>query len=128
MPNKDAIALWQSQSKLMWSRIQTATVIEAAVIGGWYQLWNAHRSALAIAILILGAFFLLVVSYLMHRDGQYMTACESLVGSSMPDPGPPRLKLKGRQIAYIVPIILALCDIALIFTQNFFAGQNVSSP
>lgn len=121
MSDNDAVTLWQFQSKLMWSRIQTATVIEAGVLGGWYQLWESGRSALTVAILLLGAALLLVVSLLMRRDSQYMTACETRAGDRIPKPGPPLLKLKGRRIAVLVPLSLAICNVVLAFTMNRFA-------
>lgn len=122
MANEDDIlSLWQFQSKLMWSRIQTSAVIEAAVIGGWYQTWNTSRSALSIAILLLGAFLLLIVSILMHRDGQYMTAYETIAGNRIPKIKKPFLGIKGHCIAVFIPSFLAIANIVLVFTMNYFA-------
>jgi len=121
MFEEDAVAFWQFQSKLMWSRIQTATVIEAGVLGGWYQLWRANYSRLAVAILVLGAVLLLVVSLLMHRDSQYMKTCETRAGERIPKPGTPILKVTGRQIAVLAPLSLAICDVVLVFMMKWFA-------
>lgn len=120
----DAVTIWQFQSKLMWSRIQTATVIEAATLGGWYRLWNVGRTVhlwLGMLVLLIGGCLLLIVSLLMRRDGQYMDKCEELAQGRIPSPENPKFGLHGRKIAPCVPLCLSVANFAWIFF-NFYVG------
>jgi len=116
MTENNVAGFWQAQSKLMWSRVQTASVIEAGALVGWYRLWEDGHLCFAIAILGLGALLLAVVSLLMRRDSQYMDACEKFEPKVIPSPNPPLLRLRGRWIAFSVPLFLALCNIVLALT------------
>lgn len=117
----DAISFWQAQSKLMWSRIQTASVIEAGSLAGWYKVCGDKHPDLAVAILLLGAGLLVVVSLLMRRDSQYMYACEAVAKVRMPSPDPPLIRLSGRRMAVALPSILAILNVILVFTARFLA-------
>jgi hypothetical protein len=104
---------------MLWSRIQTASTVEAAVVVGAYTLWAAHRSGLAAALLFFGALLLVIVSLLAWRDGQYLQAIQDKLGDhNMPQPK--KLlgldQLKGRRIGAGVPLGLAVLDlVAIVF-------------
>jgi cytochrome c oxidase subunit IV len=110
---------WQEQSRMLWSRIQTASTVEAAVVVGAYTLWAAKRSGLAAALLFFGALLLVIVSLLAWRDGQYLQAIQDKLGDhNMPQPK--KLlgldQLKGRRIGAGVPLGLAVLDlVAIVF-------------
>ena|SRR3990167_3217774 len=116
MDEYDAVSFWQAESKLMWSRIQTASAIEAGTLAGWYKIRADKHLGPAVAILIVGAILLVIVSLLMKRDSQYMDACEKIAGSRIPKPAPPLFGLSGRLIAVGLPLLLAICNIILAFT------------
>lgn len=114
----DAVSFWQEQSKLMWSRVQTASVIEAGTLAGWYKVWGDQHPGLGVAILLLGAGLLVIVSLLMRRDSQYMAACERVAKDRMPSPTPPLVGLYGRRIAVALPFLLAIINVVLVFTMR----------
>lgn len=121
MKPDDAVSFWQAQSKLMWSRVQTTSVIEAGTLTGWYKVWEDQHPYLGVAILLLGTGILFIVSLLMRRDSQYMDACERVAGDRMPSPSPPLLGLSGRRIAVALPLLLAIINVVLSFTTICFA-------
>jgi hypothetical protein len=121
MKPEEAVKFWLEQSKLMWSRVQTASVIEAAALAGWYKLLRDNQLGTALVVLVLGAGLLVVVGLLMYRDSQYMVACERVAGDQMPQPSPPLFGLSGRRIAVGSPLLLASCNIVLAFTMKCFA-------
>lgn len=100
----------------MWSRVQTASVIEGGVITGWYALQCKTHEVGAI-ILFLGTFLLVVTSLLMRRDAQYMTACEKTLKGSFPRPEKPLFGLSGRMLAVSILVLLALCNAVLAIYQ-----------
>lgn len=120
MAEDDMVSFWQAQSNLMWSRVQTASVIEAGTLAGWYKVWGDKHLGLALAVLLLGVGLLVVVSLLMHRDSQYMDACERVASNRIPKPSSPFLGLSGRCIAVGLPLLLAICNLVLAFTMKCF--------
>jgi len=120
MYQDDLVSFWQAQSKLMWSRVQTASVIEAGTLTGWYKVWLDNHPCLALAILLLGACLLVVVSLLMYRDSQYMAACEEKAEDRIPKPKDALLGLSGRHIAVCLPLLLAVMNIVLAITTKCF--------
>lgn len=118
MTPDDALKFWLEQSELMWSRVQTIAVIEASTLGAWYVLILAEKFHLARAILLVGLLLLIAVSLLMLRDGQYMNACEKEAGYNFPNVAKPFLGLKGRYIAFGIPLALALVNIMLLIFES----------
>lgn len=115
MAENDPMSFWLAQSRLMWSRLQAALVIEGAVIAGWYKVWSDERPILPRALLIVGIVLLLAVSLLIRRDSEYMGAHEKATKGQIPRATHPILGLKGHWIAFAVPLLLALFNVALIF-------------
>jgi len=117
---EEAIKLWQEESKLMWSRIQTVSVLEAGVLTGWYKLCETNQSLLAKALLIVGSLLMFIIGILMHRDAQYMKACEDAAGDNFPKPQKPCLHISGRWIAIGIIFILTVCNLLLLIQTHCF--------
>ncbi len=100
----------------MWSRVQTASVIEGGVITGWYAL-HCKTPGLSAIILLIGTFLLVTTALLMRRDAQYMTACEKSLKGSFPKPEKPLFGLSGRILAVLILSLLALGNAALAIYQ-----------
>jgi hypothetical protein len=109
---------WRFQSGQMWSRLQTASFIEAGVLTAWYSLYQIKSFTLGLLVLAVGAILLIIVGLLMRRDSQYMQACERKIGPSFPKPDKPFLNISGRLIAISLPVGLAILDVVLIFVQQ----------
>jgi ketosteroid isomerase-like protein len=115
----DTVELYKLHQQTLWSRIQTAAVIEAAAVGGWYTLWistlpDAPRRLLQILVLVGGALLLFALTLLVLRDGQHITACEHRAGDwlARPEVIPPMGVAGGRSLAFAVLIALAIGDLA----------------
>lgn len=107
MKSDDAVKAWLEKSAQIWSRIQTVSVIEAGgLAGAWYSLHEVQNPKLALAIILLAGFLLVVVSLLMHRDAQYLSAFEK-AAQDFPKVDPPLLGISGRWIGVALPLILA---------------------
>jgi hypothetical protein len=115
MHEDDVLSFWRAQSELMWSRVQTASVIEAGTLAGWYKVLGDKHLVLAPAILGLGALLLVVVSLLMRRDSQYMDACETVAPNRIPEPNSAFLGLSGRKLAFALPLLLGICNLILVW-------------
>ena len=50
---KNAIAFWQYESTMMWSRVKTVALIEAGGLAGAYKVWGDGLTSLATGILML---------------------------------------------------------------------------
>lgn len=120
----DAVKLWQFHRQILWSRIQTATVIEGATLGGWYKILGEHHAVLAGAILVFGAALLIAATLLMFRDGQYIEACEKAAMGRIPMADallpegltthlPILHRFGGRMIVGMVFLFMAALDIVL---------------
>jgi hypothetical protein len=115
MKQEDAIKFWQEQSRLMWSRVQTASVLEAGTLGSWYTTWKDCFPSISIGILVFSVILLIIVSLLMRRDAQYMESCQRFLGDEFLRPERPLFGISGRLIAAIFPMILCLANISLVF-------------
>lgn len=111
-----AIAFWQYQSSMMWSRVKTVALIEAGGLAGSYKVWGDGLTSLATGILMLASMLLLTVGVLMYRDSQYMEACRRDAGELFPRLiGRPFLGVSGRYIAFGTPILLATVNFCLAY-------------
>lgn len=80
VPKDDKIEyekLWMEQSKLFWSRLQTAALIQTAVFAAWYQL---EDNILRNGVLILGGILLILVALIMWRDGSVSNIYKERIG------------------------------------------------
>ena len=109
---------WRFQSGQMWSRLQTASFVEAGVLTAWYKFYQIKLYNLGTMVLSIGAILLIMIGLLMRRDSQYMEACEKKIGRSFPKPDKPFLKISGRIIAVCLPIFLAGIDLILVIFQK----------
>lgn len=115
-PQETAVVLYQFHVKNMWSRIQTASVVEGATLGAWYSVWDAHpdRNLIAGGILLIGAVLMWMLSMLILRDSQHISQCEQVGGDLIVRPVRALpLRLSGRRIAFAVVLGLALMNIAI---------------
>ena len=115
MTREEAVKFWREQSNLMWSRIQTAAVVEAGGLTGWYYLFFKETSfGFWVSLLILGfsGILLLILSVLMRRDAQYMDHCGKIAGNKLPRPTKkPLFGWNGRMIAIGIPFVLGVLNI-----------------
>ncbi len=111
MENKAASASrWVEQSKLLWSRLQTASVIEAAALAAAYKMCMDRRRCLQILVLALGMVLLLLVFFLMKRDAEWLDAFHEAAGDCLPKVKELFWGLKGRCIGYIAVFTLIIAD------------------
>jgi hypothetical protein len=113
MTPDEAVKFWLEESKLMWSRVQTVSALEAATVGGWYATKSDPN--LGLAIMGVGTFLMLLICLLMKRDAQFMHACQAIAGDKMPPVAKPLFGLRGRHIAVIIPIVLVLANAFAIY-------------
>ncbi len=118
MTREEAVKFWREQSNLMWSRIQTAAVVEAGGLTGWYHLFfkNTHFGFFSsLAVLGLSGLLLLVISVLMKRDAQYMDRCGEIAGNKLPrTTGKPLFGWNGRKLAIGIPLALGEINILVV--------------
>jgi hypothetical protein len=117
---KCVVDLYKLHQATMWSRIQTATGVEAGVLGGWYALTHSTYSepALGKLVLLLGAILLLLLALLVARDGEHIGACEDQSEGWIVKPGEGLWNtkfLKGRYIAFTVLLGLAAGNVLFTF-------------
>ena len=95
MKPETAATLWVEQSKMLWSRIKTASVIEAATLTAVYKLWNDDRKVTQIpeTVLIFSSLVLFCVIFLMIRDRQYMEVFNKLAEFEKPKDGGSGLRI-----------------------------------
>ena len=120
MKPEDAEKYWFAQSQLLWSRLKTASVIEAAALTASYKLWSDEHPIAALGLLLVAIILLILVGLLMHRDGQYMDDLRERTkpkDSSESDfPNPKRLiGLRGRDVGCIAIGVLVVCNLLAMF-------------
>ena len=103
MNDRDYLDLWIHQSKLMWSRLQTLTVVNFAVFGAWWQFEIKE-------VLWFGALFNFLMFGAIFRDSQYM----KWLGKKMKFP-----KICGIRGVWIASFIsLGLCVLNILLTTD----------
>ncbi len=107
----EVLPAWQTQSGLLWSRLQTASTLEVAAIAAWYAIPSSSPT-LRVAIAVLAGVLLLFVGLLAGRDSQYMDAIQKLPDKWL-STAQSLLGIKGRWLAAGIPVFLALTDGAL---------------
>ena|ERR1043165_7149303 len=101
-PDK-AADLWAMQSQMLWSRIKTASVVEAGTVTAVYTLWNGYHKdpSFPIVLLFFSIALLICIIFLMRRDNLYMEMFRKMAGFEKPDGG-------GSGLAMGVLLIVAL--------------------
>jgi hypothetical protein len=49
------LTLWTHQNTLLWGRLQSIGLIQAAVVAGWYSLFDGRKYHYAVLLTLLGA-------------------------------------------------------------------------
>jgi hypothetical protein len=70
MKHEQQVALWIYQNNLLWSRLQTASIIEGGVLAGAYQIHDSHKYWASV-LLVVGALLLFGVLLIINRDIQH---------------------------------------------------------
>jgi hypothetical protein len=118
MRQEEAVKYWLEQSKFMWSRLQTISALEVAIVGGWYVLIDGKHSNFALPLLLSGTVFMAMLGLLVKRDIQYMAAWQRLAAGSFPDVDHPFLLIKGRWIAIAIPTVLLVANLVIAWTTR----------
>ena len=118
MTKEEAVKFWREQSNLMWSRIQTAAVVEAGGLTGWYHLFfkdTPFGFCSSLVMLGFSGILLLVLSVLMRRDAQYMDRCGEIAGNKLPrTTQKPLFGWNGRTLAIGIPLVLGELNIIFV--------------
>jgi hypothetical protein len=131
MNNDHAASLWMNHSNLLWSRLQTASVIEGGALTAAYAIHDLHKYWAAL-LLIVAMLLLLAVLFLMMRDTQYMDAFKNAKDDPSIIPTPPTDKpiwdackipgydirrIQGRHVGFFIMVLLIVVNFiaALLF-------------
>ena len=118
------LKLWMEQSKLFWSRLQSAAVLHTAVLAGWYTLGPTHPR-LRCALLFLGLILSVFLLAIMVRDARYLDSLRGKVGAlHFPYTGSDNPK--GRDCGYIIVGILMVAEVALMFRSRILDLLRIS--
>jgi hypothetical protein len=105
-----ALNIWIEQSKLLWSRLQTASVIEGATLAGWYQVRTV--GLLPQIVLVFGTLLLFILALIMRRDVAYLCAAKRKAGDLLPCP-PECCGMSGRRLALLAISLLIIGNLLL---------------
>jgi hypothetical protein len=123
MAEKDCVLdVFIEQNRLLWSRIQTVYVFEAAIIAAWYVVWRRDTWQVGIAIGAAGTIVTFLVLLITVRDAEYVKAYLTRLQdeNGLPYPSPRNTWRGGRSLLPgIVGVVLAV-NIALIFLSIFW--------
>ena len=64
--------LYYEQNKLLWSRLQTAYLLEAVTLAGYYALIRDDKPSLAAGLILLTSIMLILLTAITQRDGLYL--------------------------------------------------------
>lgn len=103
------LKLWNEQSKLFWSRLQTATVLHSGVLAGWYKL-RQDNSSLQFFLLLIGSIVTMAILIIMYRDDQYMDKLRDLAGEYFPKVDSTKL---GRRCGYFIVGSIAFVELVI---------------
>jgi len=108
------VKLWMEQSRLYWSRLQTATALHTGVLVGWYYLQRDKDSpALALFLLCAGILLSILILVIMWRDTRYMDAMRKKAGEDVFPYPKCRLPIGGCCGALII-IFIMLAELCLL--------------
>ena len=132
MNHDRTITLWINQSNLLWSRLQTASAIEAGSLAAAYNILPSHK-CWSVALLIAASLLLFGVLLLMMRDVQYLDAIRKYTAADVVIPKPakrmwswdawktddtgsfdPR-EFGGRHVGFFSIVLLILINVAAIW-------------
>lgn len=112
--NSEKTSYFLHQDNLYWNRLQTLGVIQIAVLSGAYALKN--DKIFAGLILILGVVLSLLTFFLLKRDELIRNELEKDLGGFKYEAKRRWFApLKGREITWLLIVILLFADIVLWF-------------
>jgi hypothetical protein len=77
MKREEKVSLWINHNNLLWSRFQTASVIEGGALAGAYQIHESHKYW-AFILMLLAAFLPFGLLLIMSRDVLHIDAFRKL--------------------------------------------------
>ena len=125
-----AVKGWHEESRLFWSRIQTASAIEVAVLAGWYHIWFSYhrflsKELLGLLLLLVGTILLVFICLLMRQDSKAMDKYNGGAEGAIAEPTAIFCCIKGRHLGYFMVILLIACNALLIAYSFYSMGRMV---
>jgi len=142
MKQDQIVSLWINHTNLLWSRLQTASAIEAGVLAAAYQIHDLHKYWASI-LLIVAVLLLIGVLLLMTRDVQHLDAFKKSSDDGNAIPAPPEnlsildvhktwkipdggiRRIGGRHIGFAMIVVLIVLDIIAAWC---FSGFHFRCP
>lgn len=109
------VALWSSQSEMLWSRLKTASVLQAAFASGWFYLEGKNNSCLQIPLFILILLLMFILLRIAQRDIAHLRATEKKLRGQFPKP--PKVKFGGTCMILLGLALLAIADTMLLLSK-----------
>lgn len=112
------------QNRLMWSRIQTIYVLQAAVVTAWYMVWRGDVWQLGLIISAGGMLATFLVMLVAERDTNYVDAYlgELQAAGVLPPPQPEKPWWRGRRCLLAIICLAVLGNLAMVFLSIFWRG------
>ena len=108
----DYFTFWNNQSNLLWSRLQTISLIHSGALAAWYVVRNEWFADYLVYVAILLTAF---IALIMFRDAQYMDAARAKIGNAFPTP---KCDLPLGRIGALA-VILVLCISEAVFLARY---------
>ena len=106
--------LFYEQNKLLWSRLQTAYLVEAGTLTAFYVLLKDRQPEIALGTCILGSVLLFVLLLILVRDVQFHTAMRQWLPLATISPTWRTLGIRGKYFAIVIPIVLIVANAILV--------------
>lgn len=106
------LKLWQTHSRMLWSRLQTAALLHSGILVSWYTLHKDGRIRLAAGVLVFGVILSSFILAIMVRDTHYVDVLKNRAGAAFPTTNK---SLSGRLCAYLIVGTLMMAEIILFF-------------
>jgi len=104
--------LFFEQNNLLFSRIQTAYLIEAGTLAGYYVLMDRGYGGLAAGLIVLSVILLLLLLGILQRDAQILKKMRD--EGWLPLGRAPRwFGFSGKGLTLAVPIVLIIANLIL---------------
>jgi len=111
---EDAFKVWLEIYKLMWSRLQTMTIIEVAMFAGWYVLVKDSHPVLALALVTVVTALLGLLWWNTEIDVVAMTAFRDRYETKYELPNTGLKKHSGRRSGRMVHVVAVAVNLLLI--------------
>jgi hypothetical protein len=114
MTPDDAFKVWLEIYKLMWSRLQTMTIIEVAMFAGWYVLVKDSHPVLALALVTVVTALLGLLWWNTEIDVVAMTKFRERYETKYELPDTGLKKHVGRRSGRMVHVVALTVNVLLI--------------